>query len=158
MRMDSTHSPDHAGMEREGRRKILFSLLSVFFFVFASLCALSAGISFPENQEDEEWIPAVFQHGMGDNAIRNTDNRLSSDSSPSTRLNVSRLVQRIQLRPGNQQRFQHCRELCSPLPIWSVEPQSLLSPQRLPYDVLTASSRFQILLKTVLPIRAGPLC
>ncbi len=160
MRTKQRHLPEHAGTEIPGRqgRSALFFLLSVLVLILGSGSALSAGIGHSQPMSAAGMFRVVAPEPAADNAIRNTDNALSADSSPSTRLNVSRLVQRLQVRPGSQQRSQNSKMLPTPLPVWAGEPEYRFFPWTLPDDVLTASSRFQILLRTVLPIRAGPLC
>lgn len=148
------------GTTVSGGKKCRSALFLCFCFLpllLAALSALTAGNCFNLNPESPKNRPSVLLYEESNGSLRNTDRGLFAEPNTYPRFSVSRVVQRLLLRPNNQYRTQNYKtSFALLLTGQSMRSNLILGICAFRYSAFAALSHFRIILKTVLPVRAGP--
>ncbi len=140
---------------RTTRRDLLFFVCSLLILTAASLAALAADNCFSTDSSSRNMILQLI-NANHDNTLRNTDHQAFAIANSSARLSASQ-VQRLLLRGIGQCRSHISRAPFALLLIWLAALLSLtLYVHAFRHRALSALFHFQIILKTILPVRAGP--
>jgi len=141
---------------RTKRRNLLFFVCGFLLLTMAALAALAADGCFGVGTAVRDTILQLADTNH-DNALRNTAHQTFAAANNSVRLSSSQ-VQRLLLRGVHGQYRSHIsRAPFALLLIWlAVLLSSTLYAHAFRHRALSALFHFQTLLKTILPVRAGP--
>lgn len=140
---------------RTKRRNLLFFVCGFLLLTMAALAALAADGCFGVGTAVRDTILQLADTNH-DNALRNTAHQTFAAANNSVRLSSSQ-VQRLLLRGVHGYRSHISRAPFALLLIWlAVLLSSTLYAHAFRHRALSALFHFQTLLKTILPVRAGP--